>query len=189
MCQTIFDENLRTQCHASIDEKTLALRTNSGTIDALFCETLGGEMRDRCRARIDRSQDNISYKEALSTKTLSDCDSITDDTLKAQCRDTILFDRAIREKDNTLCESIIDIERMNYCQKSLSTRVDATNYQSIVAKGDIRECAQLESITLNHQCHDVIIIAEVRTNQDKTLCDNLYNTGLIMNCQALIRER
>jgi hypothetical protein len=164
------------------------MRIQSGTVDDIFCETLGGEMRDRCKTRIDHSSDSISYQKALSARDISLCDSIKDETLHTQCRDAVLFERAIRESDKDLCESIVDGDRMEYCRKSLSVRDDAADYQSVVSGGDIRECDRLVSDALKRQCHDVIIIAEVRKSQEITLCDNLYNTGLITNCQSLIRR-
>ena len=163
LCAKISDESLQLQCSTSVDSMNLSLRTNSGTVDAAFCETLGGELQVRCMSRVDRSSDNTLYREALQKKILVNCDSITDDILKTQCRDALFFDQAIREKNITLCESIVDTSRMSYCQKSLEVRSDADFYSSVVAAGDIRECEKLRAENLRRQCHDVIIINEVRS--------------------------
>lgn len=132
ICETISDKNLSIQCYNSVDTTNLSLRTSSGIVDSVFCETLGGEVRGQCQARIDHSNNNNSYRLALSTKILTDCENITDTPLKTKCRDTILFDQAIREKNSILCESITDTPRMLYCQKSIEVRSDADLYKTII---------------------------------------------------------
>lgn len=187
-CALVSDENLRFQCESMIDTKNFSLRASSGSLDTAFCETLGPEVWDRCRAQIHHSQDKVSYKDALSAKTLDSCDTIDDSILRSQCRDAIIFEMAISQSDIDLCSSISNKPRSEYCQKSLSVRKDTMLYQTIVKEGDIIACDTLISEVLRYQCHDVILISEVRSNQDSSMCENLYNTGMIMSCQGLVRK-
>ncbi len=187
-CAIISDENLRLQCETMIDTKNLSLRVASGSLDAAFCETLTWEVWDRCRAQITRRDDRVSYTDALSAKTLDSCNAIDNSILRSQCRDAIIFEMAISQGDIDLCSSISNKPRSEYCQESLSARKDTILYQTIVQDGDILACDTLVSEILKRQCHDVIVIAQVRSNQDTSLCENLYNTGMIISCQSLVRK-
>ncbi len=189
MCALIIDENLRTQCEEMIDTKSFSLRVASGTIDTAFCGTLAGSVWDQCRAQVTRRDDKNSYNNALSQKTLESCDTIENEVLRSQCRDTIIFDMAIKQGDTDLCASISNKSRSEYCEKSLNVRNDTILYGSIVKEGDIIACDTLISLELKNRCHDVILIAQVRSNQDSALCENLYNTGMISSCRGLIRSK
>ena len=186
-CDMISDENIRRQCSESIDTQSLARRSLSWSLDDVFCETLGWEVRDICRARIVRGDDREIYKKALTSKNRVSCDAIADSTMKSQCRDTLLFEEAVRESNPDLCKGISNPERASSCSSSLTARQDMISYQSIIAGGDISKCTLLTTEALSRQCHDVITIANVRSTQDRTLCDTLYNTGMISTCQKLIR--
>lgn len=186
-CLTISDENLRLQCTTAIDERRFADQTASGSVDDTFCESLSGDTKTRCQARIVRISENDLYKDALASKNLADCDLIETDSLKSQCRDGILFERAIKEADANLCDMITDVERANYCKNALTARSEKAEYTRIVSSGDISACETLKTESYRLQCHDLIILSEVRMSQNGELCENLYNTGMLTNCRALIR--
>ena len=134
-----------------------------------------------------RGDDRETYRKALSSKDRIVCDTIRDSAMKSQCRDTLLLEEALREGRGELCKSISNPERASSCSASIAMRRDTLSYQTIVAGGDISKCTTLTTEALLRQCHDVITIANVRSSQDRTLCDTLYNTGMISTCQKLVR--
>jgi hypothetical protein len=186
LCISIQDATLRSQCSDSIDNINLSERIASGSLDKVFCETLGGEVKNKCFLRIQRKNDSLLYETALTSRLLSDCDSIDDKKLRLQCRDALIFEKAIRDENMDLCATISDEEKSQYCQKSLLARSEKSLYLEIVSTGDITSCDRLQTKSLKEQCHDVILISLVRTNQNKQLCQRLYNTGMLSSCESLI---
>ena len=188
-CNDIFDKNIYSQCREMIDLKNLAIRSLSGSVDEIFCDSLTDEIKNTCRSRMTQKNDREMYASARVTKTLSDCDAIEKEDIRLQCRDTIIFESALREKDISLCSDISDLSRAKYCQNSLSVNTDIEKYQSIISGNKIEDCRKLDSEALEHQCHDVILISQVRSQQDPQLCDMLYNTWMLVTCRGLIHSR
>jgi hypothetical protein len=127
------------------------------------------------------------YKNAIQQHSLEGCDAIFEDTLRSKCRDIVILEKALTGGDIELCASIRDTERATYCQSTLQSRSDVTKYQTYIASDDLDGCSTLGTDSMQRQCHDTIIFARVRTAQDVTLCDTLYNTGIIERCRGMVR--
>lgn len=134
ICDEISEEKARSQCKADIDTRNYQARSASGTLDAAFCMTLSDDLQRTCQARISRTNDQDIYRQALSSKDISLCNTIAVESLKDQCRDTLILEIAIREKNVDYCENIIDSEKSAFCKKSLSNQNEALLYQTIISQ-------------------------------------------------------
>lgn len=189
LCDEISDEHTRSQCKTDIDTRNYQARSASGTLDEAFCMSLSDELQRTCRARISRTNDQDTYRQALASKDISLCNTITVEALKNQCRDTLILEIAIREKNADYCENILDSEKSSFCKKSLSNQNEALLYQTIISQWDITKCSILTIDSYKHQCHDVLTIALVRTSADTTHCQSLYNTGMIASCEKIVIKK
>jgi hypothetical protein len=185
-CTNLIDDTLRLECIETIDMKTLSARVASGTTDDIFCQSLAESLQKKCRSHVLRKKDNTLYQDTVSSQNLSDCDQISDTNIQAECHDSIILERAFRENDMGSCTTLINPEKMKYCQNAFNTRNEMTRYQSAISSGDILSCNNLQSESLRSQCHDTLIIVKVRNTKDTLLCQSLYNTGSIRSCEDLI---
>lgn len=186
MCEKISDENLRLQCREILEQAQFQNAMNSWVIlDTAFCRTFSGSVREKCEARIVYVTDAELYQKALVSKLISDCDRIGDSKMVVRCKDTLSFEMAMRDGEIDLCEALIDEEKKVYCRETITAQRDATLYKSITAWGQVDQCESIQSVTLREQCHDIIIMREVRVNQDIAACDSLYNTGMIFWCKSI----
>jgi hypothetical protein len=189
LCQSLVDENLKLQCTETIQLGLFQEAIHSGaTFDEKLCQTFSGSIYDRCMARIVVHSDSDAYRKALTSKSLSDCEFVRDESTKIRCRDALYFDIAARDGEFDACGQIVDEERRTYCTTSIQSQKDATLYRMIIRDGEITSCQDIVSEALRKQCHDMVIVREVRINQDVSPCDNLYNTGLIFGCKNSVRQ-
>jgi hypothetical protein len=187
LCANIKDETIKSQCIQNIDELQLESHLASGSLDIEICNSLSTEeLQSDCKRKITTEKDSEFYREALSNTSLQSCEGITDAVVKGKCRDMVLYDLAVKEGNLDYCSDIISSEQSDYCRKSLLWRQDVSRYQQFVRSGDLTSCEKLTVIQMKQQCHDTIIFAQVRENEDIGLCDLLYNTGITSQCREML---
>lgn len=119
-----------------------------------------------CNARITRTTDQDVYRKAIDTKDIALCNSLDDESLKDTCRDTLILEMALRDKNSDLCQNISNPEKSKFCTQSLQIQNEALLYQEIVTSGDISRCSTLENKNYREQCHDVIVMTLVQSDGD-----------------------
>lgn len=185
-CRSITDENIRMSCLETIEKVLFAQATASGSVMSDLCATFESSVKTECEHSIVAKNDTSTYREAMTNKDLSSCDTITDEKLHIVCRDTILFQKAVSESNRDLCTQISDSAKATSCKTNLNSRSDAIKFQSLVATGTLDDCDTIVSLPLRNQCHDMVIIRNVRDTKDTTLCDMLIATGTMDRCTKMV---
>ena len=169
----------------SLEKSLFETATSSGTLTKDLCDSFETTLKSTCERSIITKDDTSIYRDALSMKSLSSCDAISDETTRLQCRDTILFQEAVTTSDITLCAKISGSTRAAAFRANLEARADALSFQKLVTTGTLSDCKTLRSEKYQNQCHDMVIIRMVTKDRDTTLCDTLYATGMIDRCQKM----
>lgn len=184
-CKNIADENIRSNCIETIEKDLYAIASASGTLSKDLCEGFQSGIRSSCMQTLMIKDDAVLYKDALANKSLTSCDIIADTTIKIQCRDTLIFQRAISENDVLLCRGITDSTKNEACRTSLGSREDTLRFQSLISSGSVTDCDTLSTDKYKNQCHDMILIRNIKKNGDISLCNELFATGMIDRCQKM----
>lgn len=185
-CRSINDENIRTSCLESVEKSLFAAATVSGKVMSELCSTFETTIKTDCEHLVVTKDDTAIYRDAMSAKSLSSCDAISDEKLHSTCRDTLLYQKAVSGADASLCSQISDSAKAATCASNLNSRSDALKFQALVATGNLDDCDVISSDTLRVQCHDMVIIRIVRDTRDTSLCDMLTATGTIERCMKMV---
>lgn len=182
LCSKIDAKNLKNYCEEQVDTKNLQDALEKKTVSESFCSSLTESLRDECQSSVASQDDSAIYSEAIEKKDLKLCDTLSDIVSQTNCRDTIVLQMALSEKNADYCSSIVNVEKKKYCETALNKNNDAARFQDIVATGDIAGCNELSEKTLQRQCSDMITLAQVRATHDGNLCGGLFNTGMQYAC-------
>ncbi len=181
-CNAIHEEHLRLNCQKSVDEKRLQSMNKSGSVSPEFCQTLHEDFRSECKKTYRDMSDTNTYNTALQDGNTNACESIYATELRNTCVDTVLFQKAMKSSDSTLCESMRDAPKKMACLTATVRQTDTNAFQLIVAQGDIAACENIQDMGLKNQCHDMILMKLARENKDYSICSSLRNTGLQFPC-------
>lgn len=130
-----------------------------------------------------RQRDSTTlYRDALASHVLANCDKIQDSGLIQNCRDALLLEQAIKNSDINLCNTISEAQKKQFCITQLGKKNTNVDFASVVSSGNIGECQKLSSTRLKNQCHDMILISQVRNSKNTSLCATLTNTGMMNTC-------
>jgi ethanolamine utilization microcompartment shell protein EutS len=185
LCDTLSDMDLRTTCQESIDEIQLTAKTRDNTITREFCDTLGARSQSICLTQIREIDETALYRDALGKNDAKLCEQILQTELRNTCLDTIRLKSAVTSENTTLCDTITDPDKKLYCESQVSKTADIALYKSAITGTDPSACIPIINSNLENKCHDTIIIASIKRNNDTTLCTGLTATGMISACQAI----
>ncbi len=185
LCIQVSDTDRRTTCQESIDEIQLTAKTRENTITRKFCGSLGARSQSICLTQIREIDETALYRDALGKNDTRLCEQIVTLELRSTCLDTIRLKSAVTTDNTTLCDTITDSNKRLYCQAQVSKTADIALYKSATRGTDPSACTPIVNENLRNKCHDTIIIASVKRDNDTTLCDGLSATGMINVCRQI----
>ncbi len=183
LCREISDENIQTNCLKEQEEIMLKKASGSGQISREFCTLFETEWKTQCESLVSRVDESSLYRDAIEKKDITLCDTITDESLRFQCRDILLLQSAIASSDSTLCDGIRDATRQETCSLQVRARSDIVLLQRFALSGTLDDCATLSTESYKNQCHDMVLLRTIRTSGDTDRCRELYSTGMIDRCE------
>lgn len=185
ICNHISDGDRRMSCKEDIDEIQFANKTRDKAITREFCDTLGDKYQSICITQIQQIDETAVYRDALAKNDARLCEQIVQTELKNTCLDTIRLKSAVTSENTTLCETISDPAKKLYCEAQVSKTADIAIYKSAITGTDLSACTPIINTNLENKCHDTIIIATVKRDNNITLCYQLTNTGSINACKQI----
>lgn len=185
LCAQVTDMDRRGVCEESIDEIQLRIKIQANAITREFCETLGTRSQPICLTQIREIDYTALYRDAIGKNDTKLCEQITTPELRSTCLDTIRLKSAVTTENTTLCDPITDSDKRLYCQTQVSKTADIATYKSAISGTDIQACGTITNENLRNKCHDTIIIASVKRDNNTTLCSELTATGMISACQQI----
>ncbi len=122
---------------------------------------------------------DISYsveknKDSYSQKTIND--------QKQREQDSDIYNRAISEKNSTICQQIIESTMKVACEEMLMA-INA------VEKNDISLCSTIKNQEILAQCKDRLALKLAEEKQDSKICKSITQTGSRQYCQESIDEK
>ena len=185
LCTQVSDSDRRTTCEESVDEIELTAKTRDNAITREFCDTLGDRYQSICLTQIREIDETALYRDAIGKNDTKLCDQVLSIELRSTCLDTIRLKSAITSENTTLCDTITDTDKQLYCQSQVSKTADIATYKSAITGTDPMACSPIVTENLRNKCHDTIIIASVKRDNNTTLCSELTATGMISACQQI----
>lgn len=185
LCKKISDTTLQKNCESTIDESSLRVMMESGTLSENGCKNLGTEYQTSCFDALKKNNDANNYSKALASWNMVYCSIITEQNLKNTCSDSLLIKQAISGNNQTLCEKIVDPEKKSYCLSHVSVRSETELFRQYVTGTDLNACTSLSDSGLKNRCHDIVTLTLVRSSKDISLCQTLTNTGMTASCQQV----
>jgi hypothetical protein len=185
LCMQVTDTDRRGACEESIDEIHLTAKTRDNAITREFCDTLGDRYQSICLTQIREIDETALYRDAIGKNDTKLCDQIVAIELRSTCLDTIRLRSAVTSENTTLCDTITDTDKRLYCQAQVSKTADIATYKTAITGTDTASCQKIVNENLRNKCHDTIIIASVKQDNNTALCDGLTATGMISACRAI----
>ena len=185
LCTQVSDSDRRTTCEESVDEIELTAKTRNNAITREFCDTLGDKYQSICITQIQQIDETAVYRDALAKNDARLCEQIIQTELKNTCLDTIRLKSAVTSENTTLCETISDPAKKLYCEAQVSKTADIAIYKSAITGTDLSACTPIINTNLENKCHDTIIIATVKRDNNITPCYQLTNIGSINACKQI----
>ena len=185
LCTQVSGIDRRGACEESIDELSLIAHTKANTITREFCDTLAIRSQSICLTQIREIDETALYRDAIGKNDSKLCEQIVTVELRSTCLDTIRLKSAVTSENTTLCDTIADVDKRLYCQAQVSKTADIALYKSATRGTDPSACTPILTENLRNKCHDTIIIASVKRDNNTTLCDGLSATGMISACRAI----
>jgi len=93
------------------------------------------------------------------------CDSITDEKSKNFCKDTVAYNKAIKDNDVSSCQNIKDANKKDYCLDlviSQNNNLDYCDKNDFITKNNLKD-----------KCQSVILTQQAWNNKDSSLCDKI----------------
>ena len=185
LCTQVSGTDRRGACEESIDELSLSAHTKANTITREFCDTLAIRSQSICLTQIREIDETALYRDAIGKNDTKLCEQITTPDLRSTCLDTIRLKSAVNMESTDLCDTITDTDKRLYCQAQVSKTADIATYKSAITGTDPTACSPIVTENLRNKCHDTIIIASVKRDNNTTLCSELTATGMISACQQI----
>lgn len=185
LCDTISNTWSLSYCRELIDEKKLRLLLSSGSIQDGDCEILEEKFRETCMRSVVRDTTKNLYVQAVQWNNQESCELIPLEEERTLCFDTLNLRNALTTGDFENCDRVVNIEKREYCQKTLWKKQDIENFKAFITNNNLEGCNTLGDINLQSRCHDTIILTNVRMNKNSSLCETLTQTGMILSCKKL----
>jgi hypothetical protein len=185
LCTEVSGTDRRGACEESIDEIQLTAKTRENAITREFCDTLGIRSQSICLTQIREIDETALYRDAIGKNDTKLCEQIVTPELRSTCLDTIRLKSAVTTDNTGLCDTITDVDKRLYCQAQVSKTADITTYKSAITGTDPSACSPIVTENLRNKCHDTIIIASVKRDNNTALCSELTATGMISVCQQI----
>jgi hypothetical protein len=115
-CEGISENADKTLC---LD--TIYLRRALTERDSQICVPISDtSKREYCISQVEWSSLKEKLKEYIVKQDIKACQTLSDDTLKVQCNDTIIFSQIVKTKDANLCNKILNPDSVSICQKMVT---------------------------------------------------------------------
>lgn len=168
-----------------MDGTTLQILLTEKRATPSACESLEPSFRSDCLRSIQSHHAEETYLEAIKSGNITRCQQITEPTLAATCRDTLLLEEAQNKHDPEICQKIHDHEKRQFCLDRTRVGKDIDILRDAIQTNQIEQCQKISDIRMRHQCHDTLILAIVRSSKNAHLCQTLHNTGIIEDCRRI----
>lgn len=181
-CNKIKSDNaLIKNCNTNIIFATL--ETKDLQWDTKICDTLTWSDKEYCINRIKKADDLETLRDAVEWNDSGDCSSITDVTLKNNCLDVINIDKAINEKNISLCDKIVVIDKKTQCRTSLWKILWEDFLREAIEKNDLNICNKITDNMLKITCSDNIYMKKAYSEKNIWWCDKLQNESNKSQCK------
>lgn len=129
----------------------------------------------------------ISFREAVESNVISNCDYIIEKNLIESCKlelincndDDCYFDKARYKMDEKLCFNIENETKIAGCSASIKI---SEIKQRAVLEDDIHICDEFETAETINFCKDNYYIANRFNKNDLSFCDNILNEVIKNEC-------
>ena len=131
-CDKISSEEMRGRCKDDLSNGRI-LEEAITKADRSLCEKMSNkEYQDACEIKVELAKKEKAMKEEneKNTKAMQDqynkiiaegnleqCDTLTDNNFKLSCKSTVLTNKALKNKDKSLCEKIEQKELQEDCKR------------------------------------------------------------------------
>lgn len=185
ICKNITDEKIKLRCTENIDAKKLQKIVTAGHINIESCRELSGNFRLECEKLLKNYQSEENYIKAIQSENLAICATVGEKSLEEKCRNTILNNRAEKEKNPTICEQISHSDTKIACIQKIQNNQENIIFETATKNENIVLCQSIKTESLQKSCHDIILLSNIKKTKNYILCDSLLNTENKNICKNL----
>lgn len=157
-----------------------------------LCDNLKNiDNKNYCINTIEKNKikftDSIELDKASISLNISDCSSISDILLQEYCFESVYYDLAIKNNDESKCELINSTNKKNQCLEYISKEKDELKINSSNNLSSKEQtCESLNTLELKEKCLDDYYLEIAVTNKEKNNCDFIQNQVIKDQCNRVI---
>lgn len=185
ICENITDEKIKLRCSENIDAKKLQKIITATHINIESCRELSGNFRLECEKLLKNYQSEENYIKAIQSENLAICVTVGEKSLEEKCRNTILSNRAEKEKNPTICEQVSHSDARIACIQKIQNNQENIIFETATKNENILLCQSIKTESLQKSCHDIILLSNIKKTKNYILCDSLLNTENRNICKNL----
>lgn len=174
------DNDLKRACTKNVIFSQIESQSFSGKTNV--CESLGGDDKNYCINRINKSSDIDLLQLWTNTKNINICGQIKDISMKNTCSDTVYIALAMEKQDGSICNKIIDSNRKTNCLTQFARVNDASILQKAITKNNLSLCTTITTPDLRTKCSDTLLLKLWVVNKDIATCTKIIDTSTKKQC-------
>ena len=132
-------------------------------------------------------ENDIIYTETVKTGALEGCDNISDPKQQQKCKDKIIYSKAYTEGDVAQCEFLSDSSLKISCVAKVSEKGDEIAFNKAVDNFDSSQCANVSGAK-QAECYDTVYFNTGVTENDISACTRISDKELKNNCQDTVNR-
>lgn len=155
-----------------------------------ICHFLDKNSKEYCENKINSKlsyiSDNELFNNAINDSSIEKCLLIKNDDLKKWCNDYLYSKFAVNNNDVSICKSITDINKRDWCIDTINISMDKQHYEQALSNLDKNNCSKIIDKNTRNNCIDLIYIKLAIKQKNISLCKDIMDTSVKTECNKIL---
>ncbi|MBP8017186.1 hypothetical protein KAZ01_04210 [Candidatus Gracilibacteria bacterium] len=185
ICEKIVGDNkYKKSCIENIIFTKISDKSYTGSTE--ICNTLQKDSKNLCVKTIENRTNFTKTAQAIESKNIDVCSSITDISLKKICNDSINYSLAMKSQNIVDCKKINDSAKVKSCESEIINNKDDTLIQQANTGLNVTLCNQISSVNKKTSCSNSVYLKLAIKQVNIELCSKINDETMKKQCKDAI---